>query len=164
MDKELLLEEALAFFALDRSVSQDQIKERYHVLAKKYHPDSGEFTSPVLFQELQKYYEVLVQAEFAKDQIPNIPYSKPDKQRKDQTFEKYKKAKEWETIAILDYYEKTKYQPLVLKAEENPALMELRKTLLPVIKELEDIVLEKPPSIWVNDARDSLKRLSVWWD
>lgn len=172
MDKELLLEEAFAFFSLSPESSPESIKERYHVLAKKYHPDSGEFTSPVLFQELQKYHEILLEWQAFGLSVSNSQSknsTEPSEKKKDTSdskavFSKYKAAKELETNAILRYYERTKNQPLILKGEENPALLELRKELLPVRKELEEIAIQKPPSIWSKDARDSLKRISVWWD
>ncbi|TGN13415.1 J domain-containing protein [Leptospira ilyithenensis] len=172
MDKELLLDEALSFLGLNRFSTEDDLKVNYHKLAKKYHPDTGEFTSEVLFQELQKNYEYLkkyfesnksfgqIYAEKKKDLVRS---EKSNPIPSDPIFVVYKKAKEEETKAILNYFEKTKLSPLNLDEAKNNSLVELRAKLDPVCKIYLDIVKNHPNSLWVKDSKSSLDRLSVWW-
>ncbi|WP_411822341.1 J domain-containing protein [Leptospira sp. 'Mane'] len=172
MDKELLLDEALSFLGLNRFSDEDDLKTSYHKLAKKYHPDTGEFTSEVLFQELQKNYEFLKKyfesnkgfgPGFSEPKTDTIRTDKSSSVPSDPIFVIYKKAKEEETKAILTYFEKTKLSPLNLDEAKNNALVELRLKLDPVCKIYLDIVNNHSNSLWANDSRSSLDRLSVWW-
>ncbi|TGN16906.1 J domain-containing protein [Leptospira idonii] len=188
MDEKLLLDEALSFLGLKGDSSEDDLKSQYHKLAKKYHPDGGEFTSEILFQELQKHYEFLKKFWERNGSFDAFSLGKGRSSRQDHSFSHepeaaregagkdtssslvpdpifsmYKTAKEEETRAILNYFEKTKLDPMNLNHAKNNALAELRTRLDPVCKVYLDIVQNHPKSIWVGDSKDSLARLSVWW-
>ncbi|PJZ45879.1 J domain-containing protein [Leptospira brenneri] len=174
MDKKLLLNDSLHFLGLSPGFLESELKEAYHKLAKKYHPDSGEFTSDVMFLELNKHYEslkdyLLIHPEedtsfregvdgFDFSESPNI--TKPSK---DPVFHEYKLAKEKETEAILRYYEKRNLHPIELSENLNKELVQLRKDLEPVISVYAEIVKNHTNSLWAKDAKDSLERLRVWW-
>lgn len=178
MEEEDLLELALVFFNLDKTFTEEEFHSKYRELAKKYHPDAGEYTSSILFNELLRSKEVL--EEFLRrkstfsppisddgDEILNKSnVSKPEKSTKpkpvDQSYNIYKKAKEEENLAILDYFDKTKGNPVFLNPEENPPLKKLISDLSSPISAYNTILNEYPESIWVNDARDSIKRLGTW--
>ncbi|TGL37615.1 J domain-containing protein [Leptospira perdikensis] len=174
MDKKLLLNDSLHFLGLSPGFTELELKESYHKLAKKYHPDSGEFTSDVMFLELNKHYESLKdhllihpeeESSFSRSRDVSIssevpPGSKPSK---DPVFQEYKLAKEKETEAILRYYEKRNLHPIELSENLNKELVQLRKDLEPVLSVYAEILKKHPTSIWANDAKDSLERLRVWW-
>ncbi len=170
MDQKLLLNEALSFLHLTESSTEQDLKTTYHQLAKKYHPDSGEFDSDILFHELQKHHEFLKSYlsdhgsfRFKSKEIPGHKKKEPKKEGSDPIFNLYKLAKEEETKAILDYFERTKNTPLHLDELKNKNLIELRFKLEPVRKKYQEIVSEHPESIWAKDSKDSLQRISVWW-
>ncbi|MCW7481568.1 J domain-containing protein [Leptospira kanakyensis] len=171
MDKKLLLNDSLHFLGLGPGFTESELKESYHKLAKKYHPDSGEFTSDVMFVELNKHYEslkdhLLIHPEeetfsFGSGEAsdPKIQTSKPSK---DPVFHEYKMAKEKETEAILRYYEKRNLHPIELSENLNKELIQLRKDLEPVLSVYVEILKNHSTSLWANDAKDSLERLRVW--
>jgi len=170
LDQKLLLNEALSFLHLTESSNEQELKTSYHGLAKKYHPDSGEYDSDILFRELQKQYEFL-KAHYANYgnfklpgvSIPDESITKKSKTKKDPIFELYKTAKDRETRAILSYFEKTKNSPLHLDEKGNKSLEGLRKDLDPVRKIYLEILSLYPESIWAKDSKESLQRISVWW-
>ncbi|MDF3818674.1 J domain-containing protein [Leptospira sp. 96542] len=171
MDKKLLLKEACNFLGLSESFSLEELKESYHKLAKKYHPDSSEFESDVMFLELNKHYEFLkleIESGNSKNSFDNKPKLennlKQETKSKDIIFQKYKDAKEMETKAILKYYERRKLSPIELSSELNKELLTLRRELEPVLLVYKEIIDFNPDSIWCPDARDSIERLKVWWD
>ena len=175
MDQKLLLDEALAFLQLTESSHLNDLKTNYHHLAKKFHPDTGEYDSDVLFQELQKQYEFLKEWWNLKGNFfyPNQNPKKSTesvskatqlkKEGNDPIFNQYKYAKELETKAILIYFEKNKNAPLNLDEAKNKHIEELRHALEPVAKIYNEILVNFPQSIWAQDSKDSLHRLSVWW-
>lgn len=173
MDKKLLLNDSLHFLGLSPGFTESELKESYHKLAKKYHPDSGEFTSDVMFLELNKHYESLkdyllihpedetfLQGSGEGSSDTKIPSPKPSK---DPVFHEYKLAKEKETEAILRYYEKRNLHPIELSDNLNKELVQLRKDLEPVLSVYAEILKKHSTSLWANDAKDSLERLRVWW-
>ncbi|MCT8332776.1 DnaJ domain-containing protein [Leptospira sp. 85282-16] len=175
MDKKLLLNDSLHFLGLGPGFTESELKESYHKLAKKYHPDSGEFTSDIMFLELNKHYESLKDfllihpeeesftpsgredTDFRDKKNPHI------KPSKDPVFHEYKLAKEKETEAILSYYEKRNLHPIELSEIANKELVQLRKDLEPVLSVYAEILKKHPTSLWASDAKDSLERLRVWW-
>ncbi len=177
MDQKLLLSEALAFLHLVDSSSSQDLKNSYHKLAKKYHPDTGEYDSDILFQELQKHYDFLTLwwSENGSFRMSNLSTNKGSSRKKEKQesvqrkdsgepiFALYKEAKDLETKAILDYFEKTKNAPLNLDESKNKAVSALRKALEPVLAKYHEIVHLYPQSIWASDSKDSIQRLSVWW-
>ncbi|XDD44012.1 DnaJ domain-containing protein [Leptospira sp. WS60.C2] len=183
MDKKLLLNDSLQFLGLRSGFTEAELKESYHKLAKKYHPDTGEFTSEVMFLELNKHYETLKESllvhaeeeenteegeEFVesserirtKTNSINQSETKPSK---DPIFQEYKVAKEKETEAILRYYEKRNLHPIELSSSLNKELLQLQKELEPVIQVYANILKNFPSSLWAPDAKNSLERLRVWW-
>ncbi|GBF49358.1 DnaJ domain protein [Leptospira ryugenii] len=156
-----MLEEALAFFQLNESSSELDLKNQYQRLAKRYHPDAGEYDSAVMFLELQRHYEFL--KEWWNTQQSFVWLEKKSSKAKDPIFEMYKLAKEKETIAILQYFEKNKNTPLVLEDDKNKGIESLRKALEPVREIYREITFKYPNSIWAKDSEESLQRISVWW-
>lgn len=175
MDKKLLLNDSLHFLGLSLGFTESELKESYHKLAKKYHPDSGEFTSDVMFLELNKHYESLKDyllihpedeysnREIAVEEAPLDAKIRTHKPSKDPIFHEYKLAKEKETEAILRYYEKRNLHPIELSDNLNKELVQLRKDLEPVLFVYAEILKKHSTSIWAKDAKDSLERLRVWW-
>lgn len=187
MEKEDLLELALEFFGLDTGFSEEEFKNRYRELAKKYHPDSSEFTSPILFNELMRSKTVLenyleekkTTLSFEKKREANSknqnqestrnPNNQQESQpeqfsqsKKDEAYELYKIAKEIENEAILEYFEKTKGNPVFLEADQNPPLRRLLEKLERPLQNYKRIIRDFPRSIWVADAEDSIRRINVW--
>ncbi|MCC5815920.1 MAG: DnaJ domain-containing protein [Leptospira sp.] len=160
MEEEDLLELALDFFGFERNFTEEDFKNRYRELAKKYHPDSSEFTSNILFNELNRSKTILEDFLGLKKQKEPTEY--PPSKIKDLSYELYKLAKDIENRAILTYFEKTKGNPVYLNPEENPPLRELKESLEIPIQNYKKIIQEYPESIWVTDAQDSLRRLSIW--
>ncbi|MCG6148678.1 molecular chaperone DnaJ [Leptospira levettii] len=179
MDKKLLLNDSLHFLGLSSGFTESDLKESYHKLAKKYHPDSGEFTSDVMFVELNKHYENLKEfllihpEETYVDPDGNVSHSKntnqsikeslENKPSKDPIFQEYKLAKEKETKVILRYFEKRNLHPIELSSALNKELVQLQKELEPVLQVYANILKQHPTSLWANDAKNSLERLRVWW-
>lgn len=191
MDKKLLLNDSLQFLGLNSGFTESELRESYHKLAKKYHPDTGEYTSDVMFVELNKHYEslkeyLLIHPEES-ELDPSVGPLHTDKQgksenkshsdnqstsqteagknkpSKDPIFQEYKLAKEKETEAILRYYEKRNLHPIELSSSLNHELVQLQKDLEPVLLVYANIVKQHPKSIWALDAKNSLERLRVWW-
>jgi hypothetical protein len=160
LEEEDLLELALDFFGLKRNFTEEDFKNKYRELAKKYHPDTSEFTSNILFNELNRSKAILEEFLGLQNQVEPKEY--PSSKTKDLSYELYKSAKEIENRAILTYFEKTKGNPVYLNPEENPPLRELIESLVIPIQNYKKIILEYPESIWVSDAQDSLRRLSRW--
>jgi len=153
VDKKFLLDEALAFFGFFEFPDDSTLHQRYKALAKKYHPDSGEYSSPVVFQELQRHFEVLKSIEVSK--------KTPEKKESDTSFVLYKTAKDLETKAILAYFDKTAHFPMDNKEARKIPLDELKHSLTASIIMYEEVVKSK--GIWSEDASRSIKRCSVWW-
>ncbi|MCZ8239661.1 MAG: hypothetical protein O9346_08590 [Leptospiraceae bacterium] len=185
MEEEDLLELALGFFNLELPFTEEEFHAKYRELAKKYHPDAGEYTSSILFNELMRSKEILEQHLKRKTELA----SKTLKQElqtgmngnlktkntssletenlerrpsSDISYMIYKKAKDEENIAILEYFDKTKGNPVFLDPDENPPLKKLISDLISPLSAYNTILKEYPESIWVNDARDSIKRLGTW--
>jgi hypothetical protein len=159
LEQEDLLILALDFFGLEKSFTEAEFRERYLELAKKFHPDSSEFTSTVLFNELSRSKSIL-ETYLANRKTKNS--SQATNQPKDQSYELYKKAKEIENRAILEYFEKTKGNPVYLNPEENPPLRDLIQKLEMPIRNYKIILEQFPQSIWAADSSDSLKRIRSW--
>lgn len=163
LEEEDLLKYALDFLGLEVPFTKEELNQKYLELAKKYHPDSGHYSSSVLFLELQKSKDIL--ENYLKKGLNIKPPEGEFKQKnqKDFAFDIYKQSKELENKAILDYYEKTKGNPVFLNEEDNPPLRELREKLQKPIEYYQKILREYPNSLWARDAEESLKRLRVWF-
>lgn len=165
MEEEDLLASALGFFGLEIHFSEEDFRHRYRELAKRYHPDSSEYSSPVLFNELTRSKTVLEKflAEKEKAEISQKHSKTPTPPTDpDPAYQLYKQAKDVENAAVLEYFEKTKGNPIYLNPEDNPPLRDLQKRLTLPLANYRKILNEYPRSIWANDAQDSTKRLENW--
>ncbi|AOP36023.1 molecular chaperone DnaJ [Leptospira tipperaryensis] len=157
-----MLERALEFLGLDPGFTEEELKSRFYLLSKKYHPDTGEFSSDSLFKELIEYRDVLnsylEQKTFQKLNVISHPshFQKSD-------YDIYKLAREAYDSAIHEYYKITDGNPIFLKGEENPALRKLRNSLLSAKIGFEKLIQSFPESIWIADAKDTLQKIEVWF-
>lgn len=167
-----LLERALEFLGLTPDFSEEDLKNRFYFLSKKYHPDTGEFSSDSLFKELIEYRDVLSdhleQKTFKKTNISpsNVSSaysSSQSKTSKDAEYSLYKQAREIYDSAVHEYYKLTDGNPIFLKGEENPALRKLRHSLEISKSGFETLIASYPQSIWVADAKDTLHKIDVWF-
>lgn len=154
MEKELLLKEALAFFHLTEEHGLNDIHTRYHELAKKYHPDKGEFSSDVMFKELLKYRDVLIENEKTKVKKNN---------KKDPIFAIYRHAKQKESEALIRYFDEVKNLQVILDEKHNQYLRRLKADLTEPIQVYNEICKNHPDSIWFQDCLQSIERLKVWY-
>ncbi|MCG6168127.1 DnaJ domain-containing protein [Leptospira sp. FAT2] len=162
-----MLERALEFLGLNPDFSEEDLKNRFYFLSKKYHPDTGEFSSDSLFKELIEYRDVLSahleQKTFKKTNVPSAAVSSQSKTSKDAEYSLYKQAREIYDSAIHEYYKLTDGNPIFLKGEENPALRKLRHSLEISKSGFETLIASYPQSIWVADAKDTLHKIEVWF-
>lgn len=163
MGKKLLLDEAKAFFGISEPFDLAEVKELYHKLAKKFHPDTGEYTSDILFLELNRHYEVLKNHLSDHHELNEI-HSGQGNHSKDKVFQLYKENKQKETEVILEYYESRTNLPIQLSDSENQDLVKLRKALEPIVITYLKILENNPESIWIPDIKDSIQRLKVWYE
>lgn len=160
MEPNSLLKDALSFFALGEKFTPDDLKKSFHELALKFHPDRGEFTSPVLFQELLKYHEVL--ETFSEIKIHSA--GKIPQEHSDQEYTLYKKAKFIENEAILSYFKSRAGSGVRLNEENNPDLSVLRKKLEIAGQIFLEVTRNFPGGIWEKDSLDSIRRIRVWME
>jgi hypothetical protein len=158
------LEEAILFFTLSKPFTKEDLKNRFRELANKYHPDKGEYTSDTLFVTLLHYKNILEQ--FLQKENQNIVYDNQPIMHKsaqpDYPF--YKEAKKMENEAILNYYRLRKNINIVeLDDKKNKELLELREKLFIVKQKYEEFLSKYPESIWIQDVKDSLYNITVWW-
>ncbi|TGL76330.1 DnaJ domain-containing protein [Leptospira yasudae] len=162
-----MLERALEFLGLNPDFSEEDLKNRFYFLSKKYHPDTGEFSSDSLFKELIEYRDVLSayleQKIFKKTNVSSAATSSQSKTSKDAEYSLYKQAREIYDSAIHEYYKLTDGNPIFLKGEENPALRKLRHSLEISKSGFETLIASYPQSIWVADAKDTLHKIDVWF-
>lgn len=159
-----LLERALEFLGLDPGFTEEELKSRFYLLSKKYHPDTGEFSSDSLFKELIDYrdvlYSYLEKETFQKENIVSrVSHSYPKKT----DYDLYKLAREYYDSAIHEYFKTTDGNPIFLKGEENPALRKLRNSLFSAKNGFEKLIQSFPESIWIADAKDTLQKIEIWF-
>ncbi|XDD51986.1 molecular chaperone DnaJ [Leptospira sp. WS92.C1] len=157
-----MLERALEFLGLEPGFSAEDLKSRFYLLSKKYHPDTGEFSNDFLFKELIEYRNVL------HSYLEQKTFQKSDISRRSSVETKadytvYKQARDIYDFAIHEYYKITDGNPIFLKGEENPALRKLRSSLELAKKGFEELILFYPNSIWIGDAKDTLQKIEVWF-
>ncbi|HMV78093.1 MAG TPA: J domain-containing protein [Leptospiraceae bacterium] len=161
---------ALTFFGLEENFTRDELQRKFHFLALRYHPDKGEFTSDVVFIQLLECRQILeehltMQAEAEHEaRLSETENSDKEPEHSHNDFYFYKTAKKIENDAILTYFKSRKNKlRMELDAEKNPELMELR-TKLERAKQLYSELMERfPDSMWIQDAKNSLTSLEVWW-
>lgn len=158
-----LLERALEFLGLSPGFTEEELKSRFYLLSKKYHPDTGEFSNDSLFKKLIEYRDVLhsyLEKEILKKENV-ISSSHPFSQKAD--YDVYKLARENYDFAVHEYYRITDGNPIFLKGEENPALRKLRNSLQISKSGFEELIRSFPTSIWIADAKDTLQKIEVWF-
>ncbi|TQE76567.1 J domain-containing protein [Leptospira noguchii] len=157
-----MLERALEFFGLKPGFNEEDLKERFYFLSKKYHPDTGEFSNDSLFKKLIEYRDVLqsylVQKTFQKS---NIPLGLKNSNQEDYNI--YKNARETYDFAIHEYYKITEGNPIFLKGNENFALRKLRQSLEISKSKFEELIVLYPQSIWVADSKRTLEKIEIWF-
>ncbi|TGK17514.1 molecular chaperone DnaJ [Leptospira fluminis] len=155
-----LLSRALDFYGLPKKYDENLVRSRFRELSRKYHPDSGEYESDILFKELVRLRDVLLQSlEEAAKKSPSGDSKEEDRNG----FADYKSAKQSAADALEIYFKRTEGNPVFLQAEENPELRILRTKLSEAKSALERFILSYPDSLWKSDAEDTLKKIGVWF-
>ncbi|MBE7411651.1 MAG: molecular chaperone DnaJ [Leptospiraceae bacterium] len=149
--------DAVLFFGLEKNFSRKEFQKAYHALSMKYHPDRGEFTSDVLFIELVKYREVIEEYLENRENLD----SKSIKNSKD--YQIYREAKFIENESILNYFKKRDGLKISLKENENPELKILKTKLNSAKEKYEEILSNYPKSIWLEDSKNSIQRIEIWF-
>ncbi len=144
------VDESLEFFGLKKNYTKEDLKHRFHELAKKYHPDSSEFTSAYIFLEVLKHKEILEN---------NLIHHTPKELKSD--YEIYKEAKKIENDSIRIYFQKRSLNHNLTSPDFDYEI-ELKKNLSESKFLYEKLISEFPNSIWVTDAKDSIQSLSIW--
>ncbi|MBM9575687.1 J domain-containing protein [Leptospira sp. 201903070] len=159
-----MLERALEFLGLDPGFTEEELKSRFYLLSKKYHPDTGEFSSDSLFKELIESRDVLHSyLEQKKMQKENLVSHSSRSHFQKTEYDVYKLARDSYDFAIHEYYKTTDGNPIFLKGEENPALRKLRSSLLNSKALFEELIRSFPESIWIADAKNVLQKIEVWF-
>ncbi|TGK05601.1 molecular chaperone DnaJ [Leptospira langatensis] len=153
-----LLSRALDFYGLPKKFDADLVRTRFRELSRKYHPDSGEYETDLLFKELVQLRDVLLSS-LEKESLSSSYKSREDKEG----FSFYKSAKQRAAEALEKYFQFTEGNPVFLKSEDNPALVKLREELGSARKELNEFLVSYPQSIWKDDAEKTVQKLSVWF-
>lgn len=155
-----LLSRALDFYGLPKKFDADLVRSRFRELSRKYHPDSGEYETDLLFKELVQLRDVLLLSlETQEDNAVQELSSNEDREG----FLPYKDAKKKTADALERYFQFTEGNPVYLKGEDNPALRKLREELADIRRDWTGFIEEYPRSIWREDAEKTLKKLSVWF-
>ncbi|EQA55331.1 DnaJ domain protein [Leptospira kmetyi serovar Malaysia str. Bejo-Iso9] len=157
-----LLERALEFLGLEPGFDEAELKNRFYFLSKKYHPDTGEFSSDSLFKELIEYRDVL-HSYLEQKTFKKMNASSETKGSHKNDYTIYKQAREIYDSSIHEYYKLTDGNPIFLKGEENPALRKLRNSLEISKSGFENLISSYPESIWIADAKDTLAKIEVWF-
>ncbi|EMJ96980.1 MULTISPECIES: molecular chaperone DnaJ [unclassified Leptospira] len=153
-----LLSRALDFYGLPKKFDANLVRSRFRELSRKYHPDSGEYETDLLFKELVQLRDVLL-ASLGNESSVILENSKEDPEG----FQFYKLAKQKAANAIEKYFQFTDGNPVYLKKEDNPALLRLREELEEAKKELGKFLEKYPKSIWKEDTETTLKKINVWF-
>ncbi|TGL91105.1 molecular chaperone DnaJ [Leptospira barantonii] len=157
-----MLERALEFLGLEPGFDEAELKNRFYFLSKKYHPDTGEFSSDSLFKELIEYRDVL-HSYLEQKTFKKLNASSESKGSHNNDYTIYKQAREIYDSSIHEYYKLTDGNPIFLKGEENPALRKLRHSLEISKSGFENLISSYPESIWLADAKDTLAKIEVWF-
>ena len=158
MEPNSLLKDALSFFALGETFTHEELKRSFHELALKFHPDRGEFTSPVLFQELLRYHGILERSL----KIKAASVEKISERINDPDYGIYRKAKSLENAAVLSYFKSRAGSTVRLNESSNPELSVLREKLGLARELYSNLKRQFPGSIWEKDSSDSIGRIDIW--
>ncbi|TGK38684.1 molecular chaperone DnaJ [Leptospira gomenensis] len=160
-----MLISALEFLGLEPGFTSEELKRRFYLLSKKYHPDTGEFSNDSLFKKLIEFRDVLenhlAETIFQKKNLVSEPQNETTIPNEDYGF--YKQGREIYDAALHEYFKFTEGNPIFLKGEENPALRKLRSSLEISKNRFEELIRSFPKSIWVGDAKDTLQKIAVWF-
>lgn len=170
MEEEFLLKQALDFFGFhSNQFTSQQLRTKYRELALRYHPDAGEFSSEVLFQELVRARETLeqyletsnpTQEGSAHSQLSSRQESNTSPKNDD--FSRYRSAKKRENDLILNYFGKTEGNPIFLSESDNPELRHLKVELRFVLAWYESILKDYPRTLFRSDIEKSIEKIRVW--
>ena len=154
---------ALLFFSLEPNFTREDLKKRYRELAKKYHPDMGEYTTDILFVQLLSYNSLL-EDYLQRERYHRSNTVQPRESSSNQEYSLYKESKSREREAVHRYYKSRENIPIVeLDEKKNKELLELREKLDIVKKEYLDFIKKYPGSIWIPDILESLENMKIWW-
>ena len=149
------VDDALDFFGVDISVTEEVFKHRFHELALKYHPDKGEFNSDIIFLELMKHKHTLdLFFQNRKSHLETFQAATND-------YALYKEAKQLENESILKYFktrEKFNNQTLANADFE----VQLKEELKVAKSKYLQLIQEHPNSLWIRDSKDSILSIDVW--
>jgi hypothetical protein len=145
----LSLQTSLDFFDLEIDFTISQLKEKYFILAKKFHPDTGEYSSDDVFIEVLKHKVIL----------ENFLHSKITHVVAESDYKLYKVAKQIENEAIRMYFGERKNN----FNNSTPEIETKLKNQLFEAKILyEKLKQEFPKSIWLIDSEDSIESINNW--
>ncbi|MDV6237108.1 J domain-containing protein [Leptospira ellisii] len=160
-----MLNSALGFLGLEPGFTSEELKRRFYLLSKKYHPDTGEFSNDSLFKKLIEFRDVLEGhlEEITFQKMNVVSESENAKAGENDDYGVYRQGREIYDAALHEYYKLTDGNPIFLKGEENPALRKLRSSLEISKSRFEKLIRSFPKSIWVGDAKDTLQKIAVWF-
>jgi len=149
------VDDALDFFGVDISVSEEAFKHRFHELALKYHPDKGEFNSDIIFLELMKHKHTLdLFFQNRKSHLETFQAATSD-------YALYKEAKQLENESILKYF-KSREKFNNQTAPNADFEIQLKEELKVAKSKYLKLLQEHPNSLWIRDSKDSILSIDVW--
>ena len=151
------VDDAFQFFGMDRNVTEETFKHRFHELALKYHPDKVEFNSDIVFLELMKHRQIL--AEFFENRHNHEEVFKKTAATDDYAL--YKEAKQIQNDSILKYFKSR--EKFNNKTSPNADFeIQLREDLKIAKSKYLELIREHPKSLWIADAGDSIQSIDIW--
>ena len=151
------VDDAFQFFGLDRSITEETFKHRFHELALKYHPDKGEFNSNVIFLELMKHRHTL--ENFFENRQSHEEVFKKVSPTNDYTL--YKEAKQIQNDSILKYF-KSREKFNNQTSPNADFEIQLREELKIAKSKYLELIREFPKSLWIRDSTDSIQSIDIW--
>ncbi len=143
------IQTSLDFFDLEIDFTLSQLKEKYFNLAKKFHPDTGEYSSDDVFIEVLKHKVIL----------ENFLYSKNTNIVAESDYKLYKIAKQIENEAIRLYFGERKNN---FNNSSPDIEIKLKNQLFEAKILYEKLKLDFPKSIWLLDSEDSIDSIDNW--
>ncbi len=164
------IREALAVFALEQlprrrfSDLPGLLKKRYHLLAKKVHPDHSGYQTE-LFIRLRSHFELLQQTlDTAPEQIKQLlgddVFHGLPRDTSGKAFSEYKAIVFRMNRAINAYFAAT--EQVVVPEFRNKSYQLLAEELMAIRGELLLLAKKNPRAIWIDDAQRNLGKLDIW--